>query len=136
MSEIKVTVQDMSATSKVDKLEKGVPRFVRKGAAYIEGEIKSSMAEPKHGKAYKRGSKVHIASAKGESPAVDSGNYIGSIEQIFPSSLEAVIGTNAAANGFPYPAHLENEMERPLWEKTAKEALPTLEKILRAEIGA
>lgn len=133
MAEIRITIKDNGASKKLDRMEKGLERFVKKGAAYIEGEVKRSMAEPKTGKAYKRGDSFHIASAPGESPAVDSGNYIGSIQQIFPSTLEALIGTNAAANGFPYPVHLETEMERPLWEKTARDALPTLEKMLRQE---
>lgn len=136
MSEIRVTIKDNSGR-KLDALDRGIERFVKKAAAHIEREVKTSMAEPKSGRRYKRGSKVHVASAPGESPAIDSGNYIGSIQQIFPSTLEARIGTNAAANGFPYPVHLEdedNEMRRPLWEKTAKDELPTLERILRQEV--
>jgi hypothetical protein len=39
----------------------------------IEAHMKLSMSQPKHGRAYKRGSKIHIASAPGEAPAVDQG---------------------------------------------------------------
>lgn len=134
MPEISVKVDQAGADRKIAGVEKGLQRFVKKAAAVIETGVKTAMAEPKHGRAYKRGSKVHIASAKGEAPAVDSGAYLGSIQTIYPSTLEAVIGSNAAANGFPYPVHLEEVMERPLWEKTAKESLPTLDALLKAEI--
>ncbi|HEV7701264.1 MAG TPA: hypothetical protein VGO43_13615 [Pyrinomonadaceae bacterium] len=133
MSEITIKITDRTG-AKFAGLEKGVERFVKKGIGYLEGEIKGSMAKPKHGRSYKRGGKVHIASAKGESPAIDSSNYIGSIQQVFPSPLEGLLGTNASADGFPYPVWLEEKMERPLWEFEAKEALPTLEQILRQEV--
>jgi len=116
------------------KLEKAVGRFVRKGALYIEGQLKSSMAEPKSGNAYPRGKEgTHIASAPGESPAVDSGNLIGSITVLMESTLEAKIGTPVE-----YSIWLEESTERmaqrPLWERTAKESLPTLESMLATEV--
>jgi len=114
------------------KLEKAVSRFVRKSALYIEGELKSSMAEPKSGNEYKRGENVHIASAPGESPAPDSSNFINSLQPII-ETLEAKIGTP-----LEYPAYLEDGTDniepRPLWEKTVQEVLPTLETLLAAEI--
>lgn len=118
----------------MQKLDAAIGRFVRKGAGYIEGELKTSMTAAKSGKQYKRGKDgIHIASAPGESPAVDSSNLIGSIQQIFPSTLEAKIGTNVE-----YAVMLEagtsRMAARPLWEKTAKDALPTLEKMLAEEV--
>jgi hypothetical protein len=116
-----------------DKLEKAVSRFVRKGAGYIEGEIKASMAEPKSGKEYNRGKDgIHVASAPGESAGVDSSNYFDSIlPQI--ETLEAKIGTP-----LEYPVYLEegttNIEPRPLWERTVKEVLPTLETLLAFEV--
>lgn len=41
--------------------------------------VRASMQEPKHGKHYIIGGKVHIASAPGEPPAVLSGELIGSV---------------------------------------------------------
>ena len=133
MAAISITVKD-STPELFQKLEKAVGRFVRKGAVYIEGELKASMAEPKSGRAYPRGKDgVHIASAPGESPAVDSGNLTGSIAVLMESTLEARIGTP-----IEYAAYLEEGTSRmaprPLWERTAKESLPTLEKMLDAEI--
>lgn len=119
----------------MQKLEGAVSRFVRKGAAYIEGEAKSSMAETKSGEEYERkGGKVHVASAPGESPANDSSNYTGTIQPIFESTLEAKIGTPVEYANY-LEEGTENMEERPLWEKTVEEVLPTLETLLANEIG-
>lgn len=132
---VKITVKDQTPEL-FQKLEKAISRFVRKGASHIEGEIKSSMAEPKSGATYPRGEdKTHTASAPGESPAVDSSNLIGSISLIIENSLEAKVGTPVE-----YAEYLEDgtsKMEpRPVWEKTAEESLPTLEALLAREIKA
>lgn len=130
---IEIRVQD-ETPELMQKVNAAISRFVRKSALYIEGEIKSSMAEPKSGESYPRGKdKTHVASAPGESPAVDSSNLIGSImPQIFP--LEAKVGTPVE-----YAIYLEEGTtrmdERPVWEKTATEFLPTLETLLTSEIG-
>ena len=128
MNEISITITDKTPEL-MQKLDAAIERFVVKGAAFIEGELKTSMAGPKSGRMY--GS--HRASAPGESPAVDSGNLTGSIQQIFPSTLEAKIGTSVE-----YALYLEygtgRMAARPLWETTAKESLPTLEKMLTEEI--
>ncbi len=130
---IRITV-DNDVPELMDKVQAAVSRFVRKGALHIEGEIKSSMAEPKSGRASKRGENEHIASAPGESPAVDSSNYIGSVNTIFENSLEAKVGTPV-----DYALYLEEGTEsiepRPLWQKTVTEVLPTLETLLEVEIG-
>lgn len=131
---IEIKVEDNSPEL-FGKLEKALSRFVRKGTAHIEGELKTSIAEPKSGKEYKRkGGKVHQASAPGESPASDSSNYINSIgPPIYENSLESKIGTP-----LEYPIYLEEGTatieERPLWERTATEVLPTLDALLASEI--
>jgi len=125
---ISITVKDRTPEL-MAKVEAAIGRFVVKGAAYIEGQLKTSMAEPKSGRMYG----THRASAPGESPAVDSGNLTGSITTIMASSLEAKIGTPVG-----YAKYLEDGtgrmQARPLWERTAAESLPTLEKMLRAEL--
>lgn len=128
MAEINVKVVDKTPEL-MQKLEAAIGRFVAKGAGHIEGRLKASMTEPKSGRLYGD----HRASAPGESPAVDSGNLIGSIVQIFPSTLEALIGTPVE-----YAVYLETGTsrmaQRPLWEKTIADELPTLEKMLDKEI--
>ncbi len=134
MSSISITVTKDRTPELMQKLDAAIGRFVRNGAGYIEGQLKSSMAEPKSGRAYKRGKDgIHIASAPGESPAVDSSNLYGSIQQIFPSTLEALIGTPVE-----YAGYLEDGTDRmearPLWQRTADDSLPTLESMLREEV--
>lgn len=133
MPEITVKVVDRTPELMM-KLDLAVGRFVRKGVAYIGGQVKTSMAEPKSGRTYRRGkSGVHVASAPGQSPAIDSSNLVGSIQEIFPSTLEGKAGTNVE-----YAGYLEDGTDRmdarPVWEKTAEESLPTLERMLRAEV--
>lgn len=127
---ITVTVKDHTPEL-FGKLDLAVRRFVVKAAAYIEGQVKSSMAEPKSGHTYG----THRASAPGESPAIDSSNLIGSIQKIIEKNgLMARIGTPVE-----YAAWLEDgtsRMEaRPVWEVERMESLPTLEKMLREEVS-
>lgn len=131
--EIKIKVTNKTPEL-MQKVEAATSRFVRKGVAAIEGEIKSSMAEPKSGREYERkGGRIHVASAAGESPANDYGDYDGTIQSIFERTLEGKVGTP-----IEYALFLEEGTddieERPLWEKTAKEMLPTLEAMLEREI--
>ena len=134
MTAIVITVKDRTPEL-LQKLDAAIGRFVVKGAAYIEGEVKSSMAEAKTGRAYRRGKgSTHIASAPGESPAIDSSNLVGSIETIISANrLEAKIGT-PVEYGHYLETGTENMEARPVWEPEAREALPTLERMLKAEI--
>ena len=130
MSSISITVKDRTP-SLLGKLDIAVRRFVVKAAAYIEGEVKSSMAGPKSGQRYG----THIASAPGESPAIDSSNLIGSIQIVIENNgLMARVGTPVE-----YAAWLEDgtsRMEaRPVWEVERIESLPTLEKMLKEEMS-
>ncbi len=116
----------------MQKMDAAIGRFVVKGAAFVEGQWKADMASgAKSGKRYGK----HIASAPGESPAVDSSNYINSLHTIIAANrLEAKVGTP-----LDYPLFLEygtsKMAARPVVEKTAKESLPTLENILQSEIA-
>lgn len=129
MAEIRVTVEDRTPEL-FQKLEAAIGRFVRKGIGFMDDRVRASMGEPKTGRQYGK----HRASAPGESPAIDSGNLVGSIQQIFPSTLEALVGTPVE-----YAIFLEQGTSRmaarPLWEKTRTESLPTLEGLLDAEIA-
>lgn len=129
MAEISVTVKDRTPEL-MQKLEAAIGRFVRKGVLFLGGQVKAKMAEPKTGRMYG----THRASAPGEAPAVDSSNLIGSITEIFPSTLEGMVGTNVE-----YAIYLEQGTSRmaarPVWEKTRTESLPTLEQMLDAEIA-
>lgn len=126
---INVEISDRSPEL-FQKLQSGVEKFVTDGADYVESQLKTSMAEPKHGNRYG----AHVASAPGESPAVDSGNLTGSIDIVQANTLEAKIGTPVE-----YSLYLEDGTSRmaarPLWARTAKESLPTLQAMLDKAIG-
>jgi hypothetical protein len=87
---------------------KEVGRFVRAIAFGIEAQMKILMTEPKSGREYKRGDKVHIASKRAEAPAVDSSFLINSIQTVPQGETEAVITIGAE-----YAELLEFEKERP-----------------------
>lgn len=69
-----VDFPDLAAVIKDE--ERDIIRLVTFGTA---DRMKARIAEPKSGNSYKRGDKVHIASAPGESPASDSGNLNNTI---------------------------------------------------------
>lgn len=155
MAEIRVEVNDRTPEL-FQKLEAAVGEFIKKGVQHLGGQVKAKMEAPKTGRMYGR----HQASAPGEPPAVDDGNLIGSITEIFPSTLEGLVGTNVEyaiylEEGTSAPAtrarrrrkgqqgpmqnlmgpHRGGMAARPVWEVTRTESLPTLEQMLDAEIA-
>lgn len=86
---------------------KEVGRIIREIGFNIEAEMKLSMTGPKSGREYRRGGRVHIASARGESPAVDTGFLINSI-QTDAKETEATITISAE-----YAEILEFHKDRP-----------------------
>ena len=109
-------------------LERKLEQVVSDTAHNIQGHIRTDMAEEKHGRKYGN----HVASAPGESPAIDTGFLANSI-QVEADGLTASVGTNAE-----YAEHLEFgtsrmeprpffgpafEAERPVFEKALADAL-------------
>lgn len=130
---VEIKIED-HVPERTAKLESSLEKFVKEGAAYVEGQLTAKMIEGKSGRAYKRGKDgVHIASAPGEAPADDSGNLLSSIDVIEQGSLERLIGTPVE-----YGVYLETGTsrmaQRPMWEVTAKESLPTLEALLERAV--
>ncbi len=95
----------------------GVHPVIRSFVLDLRNRILVSFQEPKTGREYKRGGKIHRASAPGEAPAVDSGHLQNSIQPDFPTRLKGVLtigsetgillelGTNAIApRPFVFPA--------------------------------
>lgn len=68
----------------------------------LEATIKELMAEPKSGRLYQRGTRVHQASAPGEAPAIDSGTLVNAMEPQFPALTKGVLAIFAE-----YAAYLE-----------------------------
>jgi len=99
------------------EMEKNIVSEVKKavaaGAILVQNESKDSMRKRKSGKTYRRGSikrkrkgrnvvvgsKFHRASAPGESPAVDTGRLIGSVNhKLTENGLTATVGVHDVTN--------------------------------------
>lgn len=89
-------------------------RFVVRGTVQAETELKKILGPQsgtRTGRAYKRGSKTHIASAPGEAPAVDSGRLRQSVFRTTPkASRKTVSATVGVAT--PYALALQVGTER------------------------
>lgn len=76
---------------------------IRAMAAGIVTEMRRLMSLPKTGRAYRRGLRaIHIASAPGQAPAVDTGTLTNSINFQMQGELQATVTVNAE-----YAAYLE-----------------------------
>ena len=69
-------------------------RVVRETTISLEADVKESMNGSKSGRSYRRGDNYHQASAPGQSPAIDTGVLVNSIQHEFPKSLLGVVYTN------------------------------------------
>lgn len=74
---------------------KEIGRIIRDVTFGVEAEMKLEMTRPKSGREYPRQGRIHIASAPGEAPAVDTGFLINSIQTVIKSDYEAEIAIGA-----------------------------------------
>lgn len=132
---VDITVQDKTPEL-MQKLDRAIGNFIVDATGHIESQLILQKNEPKTGHVYPRGKDgSHQASAPGESPASDDANLYPSIFSLIDeASLESKIGTPVE-----YAIYLEEGTDRmdarPLWEKTAEDSLPTLERMLEAHVG-
>lgn len=76
---------------------------IRAMASGIVTEMRRLMSLPKTGRSYRRGrTAIHIASAPGQAPAVDTGTLTNSINFQMQGELQATVTVNAE-----YAAYLE-----------------------------
>ena len=94
-------------------LEPRAEAIINKTAHDVQLVAKNSMSGPKTGNTYIRGGRVHVASAPGEAPAIDTGNLVNSIMSKSAGRLSWIVGTNV-----DYGAILELYKSRP-WLKPA-----------------
>jgi hypothetical protein len=82
----------------------GLRGLIRTFADLIEQRVRLSMKLSKTGRPYIRpGGDVHVASAPGEAPAVDTGALISSIQTQFGmGGLEAEVGVFGGLGKYPY----------------------------------
>lgn len=82
----------------VGKLAAGLTRkarsAARKAALDTKREITDRMSDAKSGRIYKRGQKIHQASAPGEAPAIDTGTLVNSIQVVDYGRAGAMVYTN------------------------------------------
>ena len=133
MSTISVQVLGM------DKVRAAIAAFGQDVLAGVEQAIAATAIEaltdvrkaiqgpPKTGLLYKRGSKVHQASAPGEAPATDRGQLVSSTYYTKVDGLTFAIGSL-----LPYARYLEEGTQhirrRPSWLPAAERAAPRLQK--------
>ncbi len=75
-------------------------RIVAQTALAVEGDARGAMAEAKHGRSYRRrGGRLHVASAPGEAPAIDTGALAGSVQagEAGPLAWEVAVGAEYGA---------------------------------------
>ena len=104
---VTITVKDNSPEL-LQKVMVAVGRFVRKAAFFIEGQIKTSMAAAKHGHQYG----AHVASAPGESPAIDSSNLSDRSTRYFRRRSRQRSGRQSPMLHFSSPERREWQLVR------------------------
>lgn len=92
-------MSNVTVTTRLDGFEEAAKEsggeLIRKAIYELEADIKFAMAEPKHGREYKRKGRVHQASAPGEAPAIDTSLLINSMEPTFPSATKGILSIAA-----------------------------------------
>ena len=117
MSDITITVVSNLFGAIKAQLKQDLADIVQDTAMGIEADWKWRMSEPKSGIVYKRKGRTHQASAPGEAPAMDTGNYANSIQVHRISDMEAEVGTSV-----DYAAILEFVKNRPAMIPAAEKA--------------
>lgn len=80
------------------EIQRRAGKAVERTALFAESHIKLGMAEEKHGREYGN----HVASAPGESPAMDTGFLANSVGHEMTGETSAIVGAGAE-----YAVHLE-----------------------------
>lgn len=87
-----------SLKSNIPRIVTGMKRraalLVRKTASDINADVRVSMGGTKHGRTYKRGGKTYRASAPGEPPAIDTGDYAQTFHTEAVDDLTRAVGTS------------------------------------------
>ena len=109
-----------------------VSAIIERGAYAIERRTKENMARPKSGRQYRRGSVVHVASAPGESPAIDTGTLANSIRTTRLSPLRYAVQASTIYARMLYEG-TTRIAPRPYLEPEAREIVPHIrDEIARA----
>ncbi len=97
-------------------------RALRRTLLALEGFIRATLTGPRHGRVYRRGRRVHVASAPGEPPAVDTGNLVNSVAARPNIVVRALQAIGIVSVGAEYALFLEKGTKkmakRPYAQKT------------------
>jgi len=122
---LKVSVEVPNLAALAPMVQSKVEEALAATAYSVEADIKTAMAEPKTGELYKRGKRMHQASAPGEAPAIDTGMLVNSISVTKEAPLRYAV--TAAAE---YAIHLEygthKMAARPFMRPAMERAKPVL----------
>lgn len=113
-----------------EQMKSRVRDIARKAALDTKSHAIRLMKGPKHGLVYRRGKKVHQASAPGEAPAIDTGKLANSIQTDSFGQMGAMVFTDTE-----YGAILEFAMNRPFMGPAVEEVregfLRAVERVLK-----
>jgi len=116
-----------------DQLVPQASRAIERGGFKIEQRTKENMARAKSGRRYKRGSSVHVASAPGEAPAIDTGTLVNSIRTAMLRPLVCAVQATARHARFLYQG-TSRMAPRPFLEPEARELVPEIEREVREAV--
>lgn len=132
-----VVYQNKLGEELLKKYENGARSIVFQASSYTRNEVVKNIAGgSKTGKLYKRGQKVHQASAAGEYPATDTGFLVNNIHvKLYgQKSFGAFIESRA-----PYSKFLEygtvNMAARPFLKPALEATRPLVRKLLKQLVG-
>lgn len=98
------------------RVERAASELVRKTALSIEADIKADMASEKHGRVYGD----HVASARGEAPAIDKGVLVNSVQTALDGAYAAEVGSPQETAPI-----LETTLDRPAFKRAGQKAKNT-----------
>lgn len=103
---------DAGARAVMDALQKTTRRLT----LAFEGFLKRTLTGVRHGRLYRRGSRVHVASAPGEPPAVDTGFLRNSVRALRAVAIRVspvrVLAIGEVRVGAEYGFYLERGTRR------------------------
>lgn len=117
--------------------DKRAQRAIKKGALFFVAEVKKELSKQGTGKQYRRGRKIHIASAPGQPPAVDTGQLRASITHLVEREFRAwiaMVGTNLQ-KAAPLEFGTSRMAARPFILTTLTRIRPQVIKIFEKELS-
>jgi hypothetical protein len=132
MTTARVTVQiDLTLAEGISQA--AVERGVRAATIDAKGLLIDILSKPGTGRAYKRGSVVHVASAPGAAPAPDTGRLRNSTQGEVLATTDGAIGFVSVNTEYAAALELGTEKmaARPFISRVARDYAPRLREVFR-----